>query len=168
MAKSSIINVTWTALGLLVLSQIFSTVLAEIRLECVRDLADYYRGDYEWNVEPFYTWKYAATADRLPSLFQGKIQGTGIFYADGADGTGANSFTRDATEPVPSPTPGYVYIKYYMHRTNASDVYTIVRPAKGVDGFAVTLPTNDDFKWEEQLIQVDIEAANSMGFWVSC
>ena len=168
MAPSNIFGLTWTARRLLLLCQIISIAVGEIRLECVRDLADYYRGDYEWNASPFYTWKYAATADRLPSIFQGKLQGTGIFYADGADGTGSNTFIRDATEPVPSPTPGYLYIKDYMHRTNTSDVYTIARPVKGIDGFAVTLPTNDDFNWEEQLIQVDIEAANSMGFWVSC
>ena len=162
MAKS--ISCIWAVL--LALSQV-GIALGEIRLECVRDLSDYYRGDYEWDASPFYSWKYAATADNLPSIFQGKLQGTGIFYADYVDSTGINLFIRDSDEPVPSLTPGYLYIKYYVHRTNESDVTLTARVAKGSNDFEAQLPLNDDFRWEEQLVELDIEATNNNGFWVS-
>ena len=162
MAKS--VAVSWPAL--FVLSQIICLAVGETRLECVRDVDDYNKADYEWFVGPFYTWKYASTAETLPSIFQGKLNGTGIFYADGADGTGINTFIRDAEE-IPTVTPGYLYVKYYLHRTNASNVNLIARPAKGDNGFVANLPTNDDFRWQEQLIEVDVEAADSIGFWVS-
>ena len=78
----------------------------------MRALSDYNKGDNDWAVSPFCSWKYAVIADNLPSIFQGKLQGTGIFYADYVDSTGINLFIRDSDEDVPSVTPGYLYIKY--------------------------------------------------------
>ena len=163
MAKS--VAVSGTALRLFVLSQIISLAIGEIQYECVRDLADYNGVAYEWVADPFFTWKYAAAAENLPEVFQGKLQGTGIFYADGTYGYG--SFARD-DEVDPDPIPGYLYLKYYVHRANnSSNSSLIALPAKGVDDFQVDLPVSDDFKWLEQLIEIDIEAAYSIGYVVN-
>lgn len=154
------------ALLLIGLSQI-SLAVGETHLECIRNRIDFLYGEYNWYYGFDFLWNYAATADTLPSIFQGKLNGTGIYCANAVDDPRyVYLFIRD-DERLPALTPAYLYVKYYFHATNASNVNLSARPAKGMDGLTYYLPTNDKFRWEEQLIEIDIEAVTQNGYWVS-